>query len=103
VLALVALILFGVAVITVAAVLLLRPSLMNEPRELRFPGRRSPDPEQGEREVYEKLYGKRSGTVSAPLPVESPPNADVDNRRTHTPTADPRTRLRDAQERTTRS
>jgi Transposase len=43
-------------------------------------------------EVYEKLYGKRSGTVSAPLPVEPPPKADPDNPHAHTPSADPRPR-----------
>jgi hypothetical protein len=97
-LALIALILFGVAVVAVAAVLLLRPSRTTEPRETRFPGRQSryPDQEQGEREVYEKLYGKRSGTVSAPIPVEPPPKANTDSRCTHTPSADPRTRSREA-------
>jgi hypothetical protein len=84
VLALVALILIGVAVIAVAAVLLLRSAQGTEPREARYPDR------QQEREVYEKLYGKRSRTVSAPIPVEPPPKADTDSRRTHTPPADPR-------------
>jgi hypothetical protein len=96
VLAVIALILFGIAVITVAAVLLLRSSLMTEPRETRFPGRRTPDLEQGEREVYEKLYGKRSRTVSGPLPVDSRPKADVDTPRTHAPSADTQTRTRDS-------
>jgi hypothetical protein len=41
-----------------------------------------------ESEVYEKLYGKRSGTVSAPLPVNPPPEADADSPPTHTPSAD---------------
>ena len=93
VLALIALILFGLAVLVVAAVLLLRSARAFEPREARYPGRRSPDPKQGEREVYEKLYGKRSATVSTPSPVEAPPKADADSPRTHTPSADslPRT------------
>jgi hypothetical protein len=101
VLALIALILFGLAVLVVAAVLLLRSARAFEPREARYPGRRSRDPEQGEREVYEKLYRKRSATVSAPSPVEASPKADADNPRTHTP-SDPRpwtpqrTRARDA-------
>jgi hypothetical protein len=79
VLALIALILFGLAALVVAAVLLLRSARAFEPREARHPRRRSRDPEQGEREVYENLYGKRSTTVSAPVPVEPPPETDVDS------------------------
>jgi hypothetical protein len=63
---LIALILFGVAVIVVAAVLL-RSSRATEVRETR-----NLDPERVEREVYEKLYGKRPGTGSAPLPAKPP-------------------------------
>jgi hypothetical protein len=60
---LIALILFGVAVIVVATLALLRSSRATEARETR-----NLDPERVEREVYENLYGKRSGTVSAPFP-----------------------------------
>ena len=77
---LIALILFGVAVVAVAVVLLLRSAPVIKAREARYP-----DPEQVESEVYEKLYGKRSGTVSAPLPVEPPPKADPDSPNPHTP------------------
>jgi hypothetical protein len=84
VLALIALILFGVAVIVVAAVVLLRSAPAIRAREAQ-----NPDPKRVESEVYEKLYGKRSGTVSAPSPVEPPPKADADSPRTHTP-SDPR-------------
>jgi hypothetical protein len=95
VLMLIALILFGIGVITVAAVLLLRSAPAIKAREARYP-----DPEQDEREVYEKLYGKRSGTVSAPSPVEPPPKADADSPLTHTPSTDPprirRSRARDS-------
>jgi hypothetical protein len=95
VLALIALIFVGVAVIVVSAVLLLRPARVTESRGPRHP-QRSRDLEQGEREVYEKLYGKRSATVSAPWPVEPVPKADAGSPRTHTPSAQPRTRSRDS-------
>jgi hypothetical protein len=94
VLALIALTLFGVAVFAVAAVLLLRSARAFEPREARYPGRRSRDPEQGEREVYEKLYGKRSATVSAPSPAEEPPKVDSDSPQGHSRPANPRSRTR---------
>ena len=93
-LALIALTLFGVAVFAVAAVLLLRSARAFEPRGARYPGRRSRDPEQGEREVYEKLYGKRSSTVSAPSPAAAPPKVDADSPQAHTPSANPRPRTR---------
>jgi len=80
VLALIALILSGVAVITVATVVLLRSARAIGAKEARYP-----DPKRAEAEVREKLYGKRSGTVSARLPVEPPPKADADSPRTHTP------------------
>lgn len=64
---LIALILFGLAVIAVAAVAALRSSRTPEMRETR-----NLDPEGVEREIYEKLYGKRSGTVSDPLPAKPP-------------------------------
>jgi hypothetical protein len=84
VIGIVPLVLIGAALIAVAAVLLLRSAHGTEPREARYPDR------EQEREVYEKLYGKRSRTVSAPLPTEPRPEADADSRRTHTPPADPR-------------
>jgi hypothetical protein len=68
VLLLIVLIAFGVAVVAVASVVLLRPSRATEARR-----------EEGldsEREVYERLYGRRSMTVSAPVPLERPPRAD---------------------------
>jgi len=80
VLALIALILSGVAVLTVPAVVLLRSARAIGAREAQ-----NHDPKRVESEVYEKLYGKRSGTVSARLPVEPPPKADADRPRTHTP------------------
>lgn len=83
-LVLIALILFGVAAITVAAVVLVRSVPAIRAREAQ-----NPDPKRVEREVYEKLYGKRSGTVSAPVPVEPPPRADADSPRTHTPSDPP--------------
>ena len=86
-LALIALILFGVGVIAVAGtVLLLRSAPAIKARQAR-----NSDPELAESEVYKKLYGKRSLTVSAPLPVEAPPKADPDSPRSH-PSADPRLR-----------
>jgi hypothetical protein len=74
VLVLIALILFGVALIALASVVLLGPRRAAE-------ARKAPDlyPAGSEREVYEKLYGKRSTTVSAPVPVERRPEADVDS------------------------
>ncbi len=71
---LIALILFGVAVMAVAAVVLVRSRRATKARETR-----NLDPERVEGEVYERLYGKRSMTVSAPVPVERPPEADVDS------------------------
>jgi hypothetical protein len=86
VLTLIALILFGVGVIAVAAVLLLRSAPAIKARQGR-----NPDPELAESEVYKKLYGKRSLTVSAPLPLEAPVEADPDSPRSQ-PSADPRPR-----------
>jgi hypothetical protein len=85
VLALIGIILFGLAILAVAAVVLLRSPWPIQPRKVGYP-----DPEQAEREVYEKLYGRRSLTVSAPSPVEAPSKADADSPRTHEPSADPR-------------
>ena len=74
VLVLIGLILLGVAVIALASVVVLRPGQAGE-------ARKAPDlyPEGSERAVYERLYGKRSLTVSAPVPVERPPETDVDS------------------------
>ena len=88
VLALIALILFGVAIFAVAAVLLLRSTQAFESREAR--GRRPRHPEEDEREVYEKLYGRRSATVSAPSPAEAPPKADPNSPQAHGSSAEPR-------------
>ena len=69
-LVLIALILLGVGVIAVAGtVLLLRSAPTIKSRLARHS-----DSELTESEVYKKLYGKRSLTVSAPLPVEAPPS-----------------------------
>ena len=73
-LVLIALILVGVAVIALASVVLLRPRRAGEARKVQ-----DLYPEGSERAVYETLYGKRSLTVSAPVPVERPPEADVDS------------------------
>lgn len=95
-LTLIALILFGVGVIAVAAVLLLRSAPAIKARQAR-----NSDRELAESEVYKKLYGKRSLTVSAPVPVEAPPKADPDSPRSQ-PSADPpprthrRSRARDS-------
>ena len=83
-LALIALILFGGSVIAVAAVLLLRSAPAIKARLAR-----NSDSELTESEVYERLYGKRSLTVSAPSPVEAPPKADADSPRSQ-PSADAR-------------
>ena len=40
--------------------------------------RKDVDPGGSEREVYKRLYGKRSTTVGDPVPLERPPEADVD-------------------------
>jgi len=70
VLVLIVLILFGVAVIALASVLVLRSRQAGEVHELGSG--------QGDEEsrVYETLYGQRSLTVSAPMPIEPPPEAD---------------------------
>ena len=67
-------ILLGVAVIALASVLVLRSRQAGEARRVQ-----DLYPEGSERAVYEKLYGTRSMTVSAPVPVERPPEADVDS------------------------
>ena len=75
---------FAIAVIALAAMALRRSSRATEPKEAR-----NLDPERVEAEVYEKLYGKRLGTVSAPLPVEPPPKTDPDSASAHTTSAEP--------------
>ena len=72
-LVLIGLILFGVAVIAVSVVVL-RPRQAGKARKVE-----DLYPEGSERRVYERLYGKRSMTVSAPVPVKRPPEADVDS------------------------
>jgi hypothetical protein len=69
-LVLIALILLGVGVIAVAAVLLLRSAPAIKARQTR-----NSDPELAESEVYKNLYGKRSLTVSAPMPVKADPDS----------------------------
>ena len=83
-LVLIALILFGVGVTAVAAVLLLRsaPTIKQA---------RNSDRELAESEVYQKLYGKRSLTVSGPLPMEVPPKAELDSPRPQPSDPPPRT------------
>ena len=75
---------FAIAVIALAAMALRRSSRATEPK-----GARNLDPERVEAEVYEKLYGKRSGTVSAPSPVKPPPKTDPDSAGAHTTSAEP--------------
>ena len=84
-LVLIALILFGVGVIAVAGTVL----LLRSAPTIKLRLARNSDSELTESEVYKKLYGKRSLTVSAPLPVEAPPKADPDRARSQ-PSADPR-------------
>lgn len=57
-----------------ASVMVLRP---RQPREAR----KAQDlyPEGSERAVYERLYGKRSMTVSAPVPLKRTPESDPDS------------------------
>jgi hypothetical protein len=74
VLVLIGLILLGVAVIALATAVVLRQRQAGEARNVE-----DLYPEGSERAVYEKLYGRRSMTVSAPVPVERPPEADVDS------------------------
>lgn len=66
-------ILFGVLVIALVAFLRLRPSWGAKPAASE-----RVDSTVVEREVYEKLYGKRSTTVSAPAPHEPSPGAQAD-------------------------
>jgi hypothetical protein len=72
VMVLIILILVGVAVLALAVAVMRRQA--TESRKLQ-----DVDSEGGEREVYERLYGRRSMTVSAPVPAERPPEADVDS------------------------
>ena len=86
-LVLIALILFGVGVIAVAGTALLLRSAPAIKSRLA----RNSDSELSESEVYKRLYGKRSLTVSAPMPVEGPPKADPGHPGSQ-PSADPRPR-----------
>ena len=70
-LVLIALILLGVGVIALGSVVVLRQRQPGEARKVQ-----DLYPEGSERAVYERLYGKRSMTVSAPVPVERPPEAE---------------------------
>jgi hypothetical protein len=78
------LILFAVGVTAVAAVLL----LLRSAPTIKARQARNSDRELAESEVYQKLYGKRSLTVSAPVPIEAPPKAEPDSLRPQ-PSADP--------------
>jgi hypothetical protein len=71
VLVLIGLILLGVAVVALASVVVLRPRQPSEARKVQ-----DLYAEGSERAVYERLYGKRSMTVSAPVPVKRPPKTD---------------------------
>jgi beta-lactamase regulating signal transducer with metallopeptidase domain len=74
VLVLIGLILLGVSVFAVASVVVLRQRQAGEARKVQ-----DLYPEGSERAVRERLYGKRSITVSAPVRVERPPEGDVDS------------------------
>ena len=74
---LISLILLGIAVIAVAFVVVLRPRQAGKARKVG-----DLYPEGSERAVYESLYGRRSMTVSAPVPAKRPPEADVDSPQT---------------------
>jgi hypothetical protein len=63
-------------VIALVVLLRLRPSSGTEPVASE-----GVDPAVVEREVYEKLYGKRSTTVSAPVPRKPSPGAQADGAR----------------------
>jgi hypothetical protein len=71
---LIGLILLGAVVIALASLVLLRPRQAGEARRVE-----DLYAEGSERAVYEKLYGKRSTTVSAPVAVERPSEVDVDS------------------------
>ena len=83
---LIALILIGVAVIAGAAFAILRSSRPSRKTDAGYL-----DATRAEGEVYEQLYGKRSLTVSDPLPVEAPVEAEPDGPRSQ-PSVDPRPR-----------
>lgn len=69
---LIVLIVVGVAVIALSVAVLLRSRGAAEALKTRELGL-----ESGEREVYERLYGKRATTVSDPMAVERPPEGDA--------------------------
>lgn len=66
-------ILLGALVVSLVALVWLRPTWGTKPAASE-----RVDPTVVEREVYEKLYGKRSTTVSAPAPHEPSPGAQAD-------------------------
>ena len=66
-------ILVGALIVFLVALVWLRPTWGTKPAASE-----RVDPTVVEREVYEKLYGKRSTTVSAPAPHEPSPGAQAD-------------------------
>lgn len=66
-------ILLGALVVSLVALVWVRPTWGTKPAASK-----RVDPAVVEREVYEKLYGKRSTTVSAPAPHEPSPGAQAD-------------------------
>ena len=79
-------ILFGVVVLAVAGLALLR-SRQSPVRKVR-----DVDPRGVEQEIYEKLYGKRSAAVSAAVPLKPSPEAQTDDSRAQGPSAEGRPR-----------
>jgi hypothetical protein len=73
VLVLIGLILLGIAILAVVSVALWRsrqPATGESALGLSSEG--------GEREVYDRLYGRQSTTVSAGVPIERSPGADLE-------------------------
>jgi hypothetical protein len=70
VLLLLVLILVGVAVAGVSVALVRRGRATK--------GRQDLDPEGSEREVYKRLYGRRSTTVGDPVPIQRPRETERD-------------------------
>jgi hypothetical protein len=78
-------ILLGGLVIALVALLRLRPSSGTEPVASEHV-----DPAVVEREVYEKLYGKRSTTVSDPVPLKPSVEAQANGSRGQKPSGERR-------------
>jgi hypothetical protein len=78
----VAVILLGVLAVVLVTLLWLRPSVGTKGAAIE-----RVDPTSVEREVYEKLYGTRSTTVSAPAPHEASPGAQANTPRRETPSS----------------